>query len=98
MLPPNNKYYPHITDLMGRLKPDSRRRITLPKEMVKKNQEFIAAKLPDGTIILHPIQKDPLKSLQEEGKKLPKDKSIRELRKEAEELAIEEALNDLRRH
>ncbi len=68
---------------------DERRRITLPKRVVDDpKQKFVAIKTREG-ILLKPLPKDPIKALQKEGEKL-KGILIKQLRKEAEEDAMEE--------
>ena len=68
---------------------DEKRRITLPREVVgDKRQKFAVVKTPDG-ILLKPLPLDPIKALQEEGKKL-KVLSMQELKKAIEEEALNE--------
>lgn len=82
---------------MGILKMDSRRRITLPSKLVEGNEEFVAIKTREGILLKRLSPEDGLAILERLGKKLPKDKSTKELRREAEELALEEALDGIRR-
>lgn len=77
------------------LKTDSRRRVTLPSHILEGDEEFVAVKVREG-ILLYRLPKDPVATLRSFGEKL-KGKSLRRLRKEAEELATEEALDGLRR-
>ena len=83
---------------MDTLKCDERRRITLTRELVEQyGNEFVA--VPDrGEIVLIPVPKDPLKALAEEGKKIPKHLSIKDLKRMGRKAAEEEILNELRRH
>ncbi len=76
---------------------DERRRITLPKEVVEDpEQRFVAIKTRQG-ILLKPLPKDPITTLQKEGEKIPKDLSIADLKKIAQESATEEVLEKLKR-
>lgn len=71
---------------------DGRGRLLLEKDVRQKyGDEFVVIQMP-GEIVLIPIPKDPLKALREEGKKLPKDMSIADLKKEMHEFALKEAL------
>lgn len=67
------------------LKPDERRRITLPRDIADLDEEFVAIKVKEG-ILLKSIPKDPIAALQKEGQKL-KGVSRKELRKMAHEHA-----------
>jgi len=69
---------------------DERRRITLPKGLAEPKQEFVAIKTKEG-ILLKPLPKDPLKTLQKEGEKL-RGISRKRLRKIAHEEALKEAV------
>ncbi len=78
---------------MPELKFDDKGRVTLPKEMRKElGQRFYAFRTKDE-IILRPVLKDPLKALREEGKKLPKHMTIKEIKDEARNSAIKHLLN-----
>jgi DNA-binding transcriptional regulator/RsmH inhibitor MraZ len=82
----------------GNIECDDRGRILLPKDVRNAyGEEFVLVKAPNE-IVLIPVPKDPLKTLQEEGKKLPKDVSVAELKKLAHDLATEQALERARRH
>lgn len=70
---------------MGTLICDERRRITLPKELAEEGDEFIAIKVRDE-IILKPLLKDPIKALQEQGKKIDHI-PINEIKKRARDYA-----------
>lgn len=75
---------------MPTLTMDERRRITLPKELVEDStQEFVAIKVK-GDIILKPLPKDPIATLQKLGEKL-KGHSRKELRRMAYEEGLKEA-------
>ena len=79
------------------LKPDERRRITLPREVIDDlDQEFVAIKTRDG-ILLKPLPKDPIATLQKEGEKIPKELSRADLKKIAQEVAEEEVFEKLKR-
>ena len=69
---------------------DSKGRLYIPKA-IRKNlpKEVYLVKLNEGILIV-PKPENPLKELEELGRKLP-DKSIRELRKEILEEATKEA-------
>lgn len=70
---------------------DDRRRITLPKKLVRnKEDKFIAIKTKEG-ILLKPLPKDPVESLKKEGEKIPEDVNFEDLKKAAEEQAYKEA-------
>ena len=95
LLPIILNIYPYIKnlwedDIMPKLVTDERRRITLPKGLVEPKQEFVAIKTKEG-ILLKPLPKDPIKTLQKEGEKL-KGLSRKQLRKIAYEEAIKEAV------
>ena len=66
---------------------DDKGRIYLPKEIREKagSKEFYLVELPTG-IMLIPKLEDPIKALEEEGKKLP-DVSVKELKRAAREEA-----------
>lgn len=82
---------------MPTLTMDERRRITLPKEIVDDpKQEFVAIKVR-GDIILKPLPKDPIATLQKLGEKIPKGMSISDLKKLALEAAMEEVDRKLKR-
>jgi len=83
---------------METVKCDERGRIVLPKDTRERyGDEYIVIKIP-GEIILKPVSKeDPLKLLQKEGKKLPKNLSVVELKKQAREQAIKDFLEGVKR-
>ncbi|MBI2583279.1 MAG: hypothetical protein HYW25_01305 [Candidatus Aenigmarchaeota archaeon] len=74
---------------------DERGRVVLPKELRDEfGEEYVIVRLP-GEILFKPIPKgDPLRALREEGKKLPKDMSVADLKRQARELALEEVLEE----
>lgn len=79
---------------MANVKLDDRGRLLLTKEIREKyGDEFVIVEAP-GEIVLLPVPKDPLKSLREEGKKLPKDMSVKDLKKMARKLALKEVLDE----
>ncbi len=71
---------------------DEKTRITLTKEVANRysTEDFIIVPMKNELLII-PISKDPLKALQEEGKKLPKNLSPKDLKK----IAIEEAEKEI---
>ena len=71
---------------------DERRRVTLPKELADQGDKFIAIKIRDE-IILKPILEDPIKKLQEEGRKLNR-LSLKEMKKIALDEAEKEVLQE----
>ncbi|MDE1823262.1 MAG: AbrB family transcriptional regulator [Candidatus Micrarchaeota archaeon] len=76
---------------------DDQGRIYLPKKVKEgMGRRFFAFKMR-GELILVPIPEDPVKDLQEQGKKLPKNISIKTLRKEAYEEAMKEAMSNVER-
>ena len=76
---------------------DDKARICLTREIVDQyGQEFMIVPAK-GEIILIPVSKDPLKALQEEGKKIPKNLTASDLKKIALEEAERQALSKLRR-
>lgn len=79
---------------MDSVKLDDRGRILIAKKIREKyGDEFMLVEAP-GEIVLLPVPKDPLKDLQELGKKLPKDMSVKDLKKMAQELALKEVLDE----
>jgi len=103
-IPINLNIYPLIykkweDDIMaGNIECDDRGRILLPKDVRDRyGKEFVLVKAPDEVVLI-PVPKDPLKTLQEEGKKLPKHMSVIELKKMARDLAVEQALERAKRH
>jgi len=86
----------------GVLECDDRGRVVLPREMRKTlGTKYIAVQAP-GKILLFPVPKDPVKDLQEMGRKAGLDKlSLAEIkrgiRKDAEHDVFEEA-NERERH
>jgi len=73
------------------IKVDKKGRVYLPKEVRDKfkSEEFFLVTLPSG-ILLVPRVDDPLKALEEEGKKLP-NVDIKVLRRVIQEEAEKEA-------
>ena len=69
---------------------DSKRRITFPKDIEEKyGTNFVIVRLRDE-VLLKPIPNDPVKALQEEGKKL-KGITASQLRKDFEKSLSERA-------
>ncbi|BFI75692.1 AbrB family transcriptional regulator [Sulfurisphaera ohwakuensis] len=81
--------FPYYTEIMI-VKIDNKGRIYLPKEIREKidSKEFYIVELPYG-IMLIPRVKDPIKTLEDEGKKLP-NLDIKELKKIIREEAEKE--------
>ena len=76
---------------------DEKARICLTTENIQRYGKNYVMIMARDKIILIPVPDDPLKSLQEEGKKIPKNLSIAEIRKMAREEAEKEALKSIRR-
>lgn len=69
---------------------DSKRRITFPKDILQKyGTDFAIVRLRDE-VLLKPMPKDPLKALQNEGKKF-KGMTAAQLRKDFEKNLLERA-------
>ncbi len=69
---------------MGIAKVDSKNRISLGRDVIEDyGEKFVVVRLPNE-ILLKPLPKDPVKALQEEGKKL-KGAGWKKLRREFEE-------------
>ena len=69
---------------------DDRGRLLIAKETRDKyGDEFVVVEAP-GEVILLPVPKDALKALEDEGKKLPANMSISEIKKRAHERALKE--------
>lgn len=63
---------------------DEKRRVVFPKEVEEEyGTKFVIVRLP-GEILLKPLPEDPIKALQEEGRKL-KGVTIKKFKKEVEE-------------
>lgn len=79
---------------MNAVKLDERGRLLLAKEIREKygDKFFIVEALNE--IVLIPIPKDPLKTLREEGKKLPKNLSIPEIKRLTREQAVKETIEE----
>lgn len=76
---------------------DVRGRVTLGSDLVEEyGRKFAVVKVP-GEIVLIPIPKDPLKSLREQGKKIPSHLTLKDLKRLAEEKAMEEAVGSYQR-
>ncbi|WP_457590711.1 AbrB/MazE/SpoVT family DNA-binding domain-containing protein [Geoglobus sp.] len=70
-------------------KVDDRGRVYLPKQVRDRvGREVFVIEVKDGVLLI-PKPSDPFKELEELGKKLP-DRPVRELRREIEDLAMEE--------
>jgi len=76
---------------------DDKARICLTKEMVDRyGKRFVVVPAKDE-IILIPVPDDPIKALQEEGRKIPKGLTIADLKKLVRERAKRDALEGLGR-
>ncbi len=70
-------------------KVDDRGRLYLPKPIRDKiGKEVFVVEVKDGVLLI-PKPLDPVKELEEAGKKLP-DKPVKELKREIEKAAMEE--------
>jgi len=70
---------------------DDRGRLLLSKDIREKyGVKFVVIRGLDE-VVLRPIPRDPIKDLQELGKKIPKNLSIKELKQQAREIAIKQA-------
>ncbi|MBI2579813.1 MAG: hypothetical protein HYW27_02835 [Candidatus Aenigmarchaeota archaeon] len=74
---------------------DERGRLLIEKNIRDKYGDEFAVFEALGEIVLIPVPKDPLKALREEGKKLPKNMSVKELKVMARELALKEVLDEI---
>jgi len=77
---------PHSIEDMAAVKPDKKRRITIPKELLRANERFVIIRTKQG-ILLKPLPQNPIEAFQQEGKKLKSTKSLKKL---AERAALEE--------
>ena len=76
---------------------DERGRISIGKEATDKlGRKFHVVVMP-REIVLIPVSKNPLKELAAMGKKIPRHFKLEDLKKIAEEEAIEEAMGNLKR-
>jgi len=76
---------------------DERGRLTLGRDVTERfGKRFHVVVMP-REIVLVPISKDPLKSLKEEGKKLPEGLSLADTMRLAEELGAREARESYQR-
>ena len=75
---------------------DDRGRILLTKDVRELyGKEFVLVKAP-REVVLIPVPKDPLKTLREEGRKLPKSMSVADLKKLGRQLAVKEAMDEMK--
>ncbi|MEK6981323.1 MAG: AbrB family transcriptional regulator [Candidatus Micrarchaeota archaeon] len=82
---------------MVSLHADSKCRVNLTQEVIQefgRDYELVRTRTK---LLLIPISKDPLKSLQEQGKKIPAHLTINDLKRIAREDAEKEALSNLKR-
>ena len=71
---------------------DDKGRVVLPKEVRSRyGGKFYVVSAP-GEVVLIPVPKDPIKVLRQEGKKLPKGLSIKQLKEIARKSAKKEVL------
>ena len=72
---------------------DDKGRVVLPKEVRSRyGGKFYVVSAP-GEVVLIPVPKDPLKVLRQEGKKIPKSLSLKQLKSIARKAAKKEALS-----
>jgi bifunctional DNA-binding transcriptional regulator/antitoxin component of YhaV-PrlF toxin-antitoxin module len=77
---------------------DKQGRLYLPEEMRRYLQvKTLVARIMGKTIILEPIEEDPIEALGKLGKEKLKGKSIKKLKKQAREEIENEAIKKLRR-
>ena len=75
---------------------DDKSRISLTKAIVDKyGRDFVLVPAKDE-ILLIPISKDPIKALEEEGKKIPSDISIAEIKRSARDRAMKKVLKKVK--
>jgi bifunctional DNA-binding transcriptional regulator/antitoxin component of YhaV-PrlF toxin-antitoxin module len=70
-------------------KVDERGRVYIPKPLRKRISKEVFAVEVKGGILLVPKPQDPVKELEEIGRRLP-EKSVKEFRREIENTAVEE--------
>ncbi|MBI2076242.1 MAG: AbrB/MazE/SpoVT family DNA-binding domain-containing protein [Candidatus Aenigmarchaeota archaeon] len=76
---------------------DERGRLTLGRDVTERfGKKFHVVMMP-REVVLIPISKDPLKSLKEEGKKIPQGLSLEDTRTLADQLGIREAKENYER-
>ena len=72
---------------------DEKGRVVLPKEIRSRyGGKFYVVSAP-GEVVLIPVPKDPLKILRQEGKKIPKSLSVKQLKGIARKAAEKEAIS-----
>jgi hypothetical protein len=76
---------------------DEKARICLTKEIADRYGRRFVIVPAKGEVILVPVSEDPIKALQEEGKKIPKGLSISDIKRMARERGKKEALGNLRK-
>ncbi len=74
---------------------DEKARICLTKEIVDKYGKRFVIVPAKGEIILIPVSDDPIKALQEEGKKIPAHLTIAEIKRMARQAAKKEIYEEL---
>ena len=75
---------------------DEKARICITRELVNQYGEDFIIVPAKNEILLIPVSKNPLKALQEEGKKIPKGLGLKELKKMIREDAEKEALENMK--
>ncbi len=79
---------------MENVKLDERGRLLLAKEIREEyGDEFVVVR-SIGELVLIPVPKDPLKALRMEGKKLPEDMSVKDLKSLARNLILKEVMDE----
>lgn len=71
---------------------DEKARICLTKEIVDRYGKRFVIVPAKGEVILIPVSDDPIAALQEEGKKIPKNLTVADLRRMARKEATKQAM------
>ena len=83
---------------MSKVELDDRGRLLLPRDIRERYGEEFEIIEVLGDIVLIPVPKDPLATLQKEGEKIPKDLSVSDLKKIVRDAAMEQAMTRLKSH
>ena len=76
---------------------DDKGRLVIEKEIREKYGKRFELFEALGEIVLLPVPDDPVKAMEEEGKKLPKKISVADLKAKARAIALKEAMGNLDR-
>ena len=76
---------------------DDKGRLVIEKEIREKYGKKFELFEALGEIVLIPVPDDPVKSMEDEGKKLPKKMSVADLKVKAREIALKEAMGNFNR-